>query len=266
MTQLFLTVLDPLLCWLLFLPPAMALAVVGAGTGLAVVLIRRCATDQDLLKRCRDDRRRLATLAREAKGRKDDAALRRHRRVALEVALRALRQEGPPFLLSVPVVLLTVLWCGRRLAHVPPDAYEPIAVEMQTSVGGPGQVAHIVPIEGGRSDTGWVRPLQERAREPGTYRASWRLRLPAKRVPHRIDIRWGRRGHSLPLLVGHGTYTTPTHHTGDEGVQVMVDLEPVRLFGVLPGVPALGLAPWLTGYLLVSVATALAFRGLLGVR
>lgn len=266
MTQLLLAVLDPLLCWLLFLPPGGALAVVGAGTGLVVVLIRRWGTDQDLLQRCRDDRRRLSVLVREANGRKDGAAVRRHRRVASQVAMRALRQEGLPFLLSVPVVLPAAAWCRERLAHLPPAAGAPVVIEMRTTGGKPGRVAHIVPIEGARSERGWVRPLVACTEEPGTYRASWTLRLPASPTPHRIEVRSGQGGYSLPLLVGRRIYTSPSRHRQGDDPQVTATLEPVRLFGILPGIPAVGLAPWLTGYLLATVTAALGFRRFLGIR
>jgi len=55
-TALCLAVTDPLLDWVLHLPRDVALLLVAVGTALILTVVRIFATDQDLLRRCKEDR------------------------------------------------------------------------------------------------------------------------------------------------------------------------------------------------------------------
>ena len=52
---------DPLLNWLLRLPSDVALLIVAVGTGAILTLARLMTTNQDLLRRCAQDKRACAS-------------------------------------------------------------------------------------------------------------------------------------------------------------------------------------------------------------
>ncbi len=53
---------DPLLSWLLRLPTDLALVIVAVGTGAIITFARLLTTNQDLLRRCDQDKKRLKEL------------------------------------------------------------------------------------------------------------------------------------------------------------------------------------------------------------
>ena len=79
MNAAILKVADFLLGWLLLVPADVALILVAVGTGAILTAARLFTTNQDLLRRCDADKKRLKQLRREAQLRKDRDALKRSR-------------------------------------------------------------------------------------------------------------------------------------------------------------------------------------------
>ena len=98
-------VMDVLLGWLLRLPSDLQLIAVALGSAIILTAVRVWTSNQDLLRRCRDDKARLKTLIREAKKRRERIAVRRHRSTLGMIAMKQLRQEVRPLLASLlPIV------------------------------------------------------------------------------------------------------------------------------------------------------------------
>ena len=89
-----LAVADPLLGWLLHLPRDVALAFVAIGTALVLTLVRIFTTDQDMLRRCKRDKKRQKQLLRQAKKGRDTEARARHRATIGEISLKAARRRA----------------------------------------------------------------------------------------------------------------------------------------------------------------------------
>src|SRR5271157_3600081 len=102
--DIILTFADPLLDWLLWLPSDLVLLIVAVGTGAILTLARPLTTDQDLLRRCAQDKRRLRVLIRQARAAKDREALQRYRLTRNQIGLRSLKAEVLPLLAAlVPI-------------------------------------------------------------------------------------------------------------------------------------------------------------------
>ena len=102
-----LAIADPLLGWLLYLPSDLALILLGAGTAALLTLVRPLTTNQDLLRRCRHDKRRLKELIRRAKRNKDRRALRNRQATRGMIAMMQLKAEGLPLLVAIlPIAVL----------------------------------------------------------------------------------------------------------------------------------------------------------------
>src|SRR5256885_5839424 len=76
--NLSLAVGDIVLGWLLRLPRDLTLVVVAVFTALLMIGVRYLTTQQDRLRRAAEDTKRLRELVREAKGKRDNGALKRY--------------------------------------------------------------------------------------------------------------------------------------------------------------------------------------------
>ncbi len=196
--------------WLLALPRDAAIVLVAAGTATLLVLVRPFATDQGLLRRCREDRRTLAGRIRRARAHARGEGAARLTRVALDaldreglevpateegrlrrlvgrwhrrqdagrlaavkqrVALKALRQEVLPLLLAILPVALLATWCFARLAYLPPRGGQGDRGRRPLSAGG-GR-ADRAPRAPGRHDVRGRLGARGRGRDrwPGALRA-----------------------------------------------------------------------------------------------
>jgi len=254
---------DPVLSWLLDLPSDVALIVVGVGTGALLTFARLLTTDQDLLKRCDQDKRRLGQLIREAKGNQEKEAVRRFRATKGTIAMLTLRAEGRPLLLAILPIALLGTWCFQRLEFHAPAAGQPVALYAYFPVSAAGGLAHVVPQDDVTAEDGWVQeilPVTDPAEGPPHAIATWHLQAAARAAPYTLQIRYRRGTYRKNLLVGQRTYAPAvefyTASTGGADEQITcaeTRLEPVKLFGVVPGVPSLLLAPWLVAYFLIAV-------------
>jgi uncharacterized membrane protein (DUF106 family) len=248
--------------WLLLLPRDAAVILVAFSTVLLLVLVRRFATDQDLLRRCAADRKRLRDLLRAAKRTRDRDAVARLRATQSQVALKAFAQEWKPMLVSLVPIALLATWCWQRLAYLPPKAGEPVTFTATFPISAAGQLAHLVPEDGLQASPGWIRPLLVDTNRR-TAQAAWAL--VGTRGPHTILLRHGGQTFQHPLLLGERKYQVPLLAHDPAGLRTVVDLQPARLFGLVPGLPVLGLAPWLVAYLLIALVAYPAAKRLLRV-
>src|SRR5437868_15419038 len=107
--------LDPALAWLLKLPTELAVPFLAASLATALLLTRRLATDQPLLRRCAADKRRLRELMLQCAADDNNAEARRARRTKARVVLRQLKLEFPYVAISIVPTLLLFTWCSRRI-------------------------------------------------------------------------------------------------------------------------------------------------------
>ncbi len=259
---------DPLLGWLLWLPSDLALVVVALATGAILCFVRLITTNQDLLRRCAQDKRRLKQLLRHARRRKDKAALKRLRKTRSMVTMLALRAEAWPLLVALVPIALLGTWCFQRLAFVPPQAGETIEVAAYF-LPAAGRLAHLVPQPGLEAENGWVQQIAavaDPAEGPPYGLATWRLRAEPRPVPYQLQIRCQAHTWTKQLLVGQPRYAPPVEFYIDQPPLVCCELKmrPVKLFGLVPGIAALALPPWLVGYLVLAVPAALVLRRLTG--
>jgi uncharacterized membrane protein (DUF106 family) len=246
-------VMDVLLGWLLRLPSDVQLIAVALGSAIVLTGVRIWTSNQDLLRRCRDDKARLNAHIREAKRRKDRTAVQRHRSTLGMIAMKQLRQEVRPLLASLLPIVLLATWAFNRLEFHPPPASEPVEFTAYFPISAAGKLAHIAPCEGVVAANGRLREIGAVADQgPAHAAATWQLVAATRTQPHRLRVRFDHRTLEHPLQVGARTYEPPVR-THEGGYTTEVKLKPVKLFGVVPGIPAILFPPWLTAYLLLVV-------------
>ncbi|MFW6062000.1 MAG: hypothetical protein ACOC93_04250, partial [Planctomycetota bacterium] len=251
---------DVLLGWLLALPSDVVLFVVALGTVSILMAVRYLMTDQDLLRRAAQDTGRLKKLIRQAKRNGDKQAVKRHRMTKSQIALKKLRAEGKPLLVSILPIALLATWAMARLGYHPPRVDEPVQVVAYLPISSAGEVAHVVPRGGLRAGDSWVRPLDPVTDQGPPYsEARWTLR--GEEGSYQLAVRQEQATYRCGLKVGKTTYAPPLKmHQG--GVVTEVKMRPVKLFGLVPGVPQLFLPPWLVGYLLIVIPAYAGIRRL----
>lgn len=250
LNHFILGVMDLVVGWLLVLPRDAAIVLVAVSTALALVLVRKFSTDQELLRRCAADRKRLRELRRAARRARDRAALARLGATQGQVALKAFAQEWKPMLVSLIPIALLATWCWQRLEYLPPKAGEPVTFTATFPISAAGQLAHLAPTEGLQAPQGWIRALIVDT-NTATAQATWTLA--GTRGLHAVTLRCDNHTYLHPLLLGERKYQVQLLAHDPQGIRTAVGLQPARLFGIVPGLPALGLAPWLVAYLLLAM-------------
>ncbi|HUT11695.1 MAG TPA: hypothetical protein VMY42_14435 [Thermoguttaceae bacterium] len=267
--HLILRITDPVLGWLLHLPSDAALFIIGIGTGAILTLARPLTTNQDLLRRCGQDKRRLKELIREAKRRRDKDALRRHRAVKGLVAMTALRSEGLPLAVALVPIALLGTWCFQRLEYHPPAAFERVPMTAYFPISAAGGVVHLVPQPGLTAENGWVQEIvradESETGDPQAV-ATWHLKAEAKSIPYAVEIRYREGTYTKALLVGQRTYAPMARSFDSDWItKAETRLRPVKLFGIVPGIDPLHLAPWLVAYLLIAVPSVSLVKRVCGI-
>ncbi|HUV40141.1 MAG TPA: hypothetical protein VMY39_11025 [Planctomycetota bacterium] len=261
--------MDVLLGWMLHLPQDVALVIVAVGTSAILTFVRPLVTHQDLLRRCKQDKKRLKQLIREAKRRKDKDAVKRHRTTVGGIGIKTMKAEGKPLLLAIVPIACLAVWAFARLAFVPPVPGEPVTVNAYFRPTSIDKVAQIVPVDGiapTDDDHGtWVRRIVTDPRvAPGGQVngiATWRL-VPGKREqPYTLLLRHVGTTVEKSLLVDGLRYAPVLEFPEDGPVEaVETALVPFRPFGFIPGIPWLWLDPWLVGYLVVCIPFVFVLR------
>jgi len=271
--DLVLSAMDLLVGWTLRLPTDVALFVVAVGSAVILTLVRLFTTDQDLLRRCAADRGRLRELIGMTRRRSDlDRKARRReiKRLATTrnmVGMKRLRQEGLPLLVSLLPIACLAAWCFARLGYHPIEAGEQFRLNAYFPVSASGSLVHVVPQEGVTSADGWIRRIEPVTDAPEPHGlASWTLRADAAPEPHLLTIRWGDESYEHEVLVGQRTYAPPVQAHEDGRILCSeVQMAPVKLFGVVPGLPAAAFPPWLVAYLLIVVPFVFVLKAALGI-
>jgi uncharacterized membrane protein (DUF106 family) len=240
--------------WLLRLPSDAQLFIIALGSALILAGVRKVTSNQDLLRRCRADQARQKALLREAKVRQDADAVKRHRATFAMIALKQFRQEGRPMLTSLLPIVLLATWAFHRLEFHPLAAGEVVEFTARFPISAVGKITHLAPVEGVTAHNGWLQEIVA-VTEPGGAHgaATWQLSAGGSPAPHVLRVRYGGRTYEHPLRAGAPTYDAGLETHDEKLTTTEVKLRPVKLFGIVPGIAALLLPPWLVAYLLIVI-------------
>jgi len=276
MNNSLVALMDYVLGWLLYVPRDAALIAVAVITSSAMVFPRKWIADQDWLRRCDNDQKRLKQLIREARKRKDKDAVARHKATRSRIQLRAIKYEGKPLLVAVVVLVLVACWCFVRLGFHPPAGGEPVELKLYVPTAQIGKLGHVVPQDGITVADGWVRravrdelPAPVGKWEEWTARTARWLTLPepvpegvvswtivpaARRAPYNLKIVFDGKVYDRQLIVGRKQYAVQLqwHAPPDPLPASEVVMKPRKLFGVVGGFGPM-FPPWLVAYLVIAL-------------
>ncbi|MBI5722577.1 MAG: hypothetical protein HZA50_01355 [Planctomycetes bacterium] len=250
--NLCLTIFDFLLGFLLRLPSDLALLALALISAAILVTVRRFTTNQDLLHRAAQDKKRLKELTRQAKQNKDKEARRRYKATKNLIAARMLSAEGLPLLATILPIAMLATWAIFRLEFHPLKPGQDIQVSVYTPVSARDQEIHIVPM-GGLAADGWVKvvePVKDDIQPHG--KATWILRGQASEKPYILVFRLKGRTFQRELIVDGRTYAPQVVDEGDR-IVTEVQMNQIKLFGMVPGIDAIAMPPWIVAYLILAI-------------
>ncbi len=256
--------MDLLLGWLLRFPSDVQLVFIAILSASVLTAVRFWTSDQDLLRRCRADKARLKALLREAKTRREKDAIARHRTTLGMVAMKQLRQEGRPLLASLLPIILLATWALNRLEFHPLKIGEPVEFAADFPISAVGRIAHIVPSDDLTTTSGWIQEITAITDQgPARGIAIWRLAATPGAESRQLRIRFGAETFDHPFSVGGRTYEASAQTHGEHLLSTELKLRPVRLFGVVPGVPVIFFPAWLVAYVLLTIPSVYFCKKLL---
>ncbi len=265
---------DILFGWLLALPRDAAIVALAVLTSLVLTLARKWFTNQDLLGRCAADLRRLKQFMRQARVRRDQPAVRRMKGTVGLIKLKQLSAEGRVLLVALLPLAFLATWGIERLEYLPPRVGEELTLRAYYPLSSVDKLTHLVPPEGFELAPGSSAVQQVRLDEEGGANgvAQWLLVVREPRPTTPVAIRHQDHTVSHALRVDGRGYEPPVQRHGDELILATETmLEQARFLGVVPGVvapgvPAVGLPPWVVAYLFLALALIYPLRLLLRVR
>lgn len=198
LNQWILVITRPVLDWMLYLPRDLTLFIVAIGTALILTGVRIFSTDQNRLKRCKQDKARLKALIREAKKRRDKEAVKRHQATIGQIGLVTMKAEGLPLLASLVPIALLAVWAFCSIAYLPPQDGDTLTVKMIFPKMDIGKVVHLLPQEGIKAvppeegelgikpEDGWIQPIVKDY-TPAPDAAEWKLLTDPQAMKAHLD-------------------------------------------------------------------------------
>lgn len=254
------TALDALLGWTARVGMFPGIAILGALSGAAVMLLQKGLSNQRLLSLCRADLTRLKERLRDAATEEDR---RRLRALRGRIGARALVASLPPALASVPLIGLVAWWADGRVGVEPVRPGETFEVVAYFEDGATG-FAHIVPNDGLVPDRLAVAPVTAGA-EPIGLHARWRIRATSA-GRFTLSIRHDGISYDVPVEVGGLPPERLTVFHIETPAQDRLQAVEIRL---APSIRAAWWNLWLGwagAYLGIALAAALFCRRILRVR
>lgn len=264
--DLFVASGDAVFGWLLALPRDAALLALVTATILLTVAARRWCADQDRLRRCANDLRVLKSLKRAAR----QAGMARAERMRFEqtaARVRLIQLWGDLRVLSLVIVPLLWLatWASARFDYEPLEPGRVYTLTARLPLSSTGRVAHLVPEPWFAPETSLITRAAADPAMPGWSRADWRVRFAdtakltassGQQVSRAFTIRHGGESATHPVFLD-GRRPSPAVVPSSDGatrfVESRLDIAEYRFLGWVPGWSAIGLAPWVVAYLLLSV-------------
>jgi uncharacterized membrane protein (DUF106 family) len=257
--QITLEMGDLFLGWLLHFPRDVVLVLIALASAVLFVAVRKATTDQELLRRCAADKKQVRRRLREARSRRDREEVTRLRATRSRVSMKQLRGELKPLLVLVLPVAFLANWAWHRLdVHLPLKSGSDVMLEALFPPSSAGEAAHLVPTEGLATGASWAREIRPgQADGEAVGRAAWTMWYLPQRTTNRNALHFVLR-HKEHTFKWSWRFDEKRHDSLDRqfteaSLRLRLWLPPVKLFGIVPGVPWLGLPAWLVGYLLLTL-------------
>ncbi len=243
------TVLNPVLGWLLVIPPIIAILFLSVVLGLINTLLQKYMTDQAKMKRLKDDTKKLqAKIKSLQKEKKMDEAMSVQQKL-MPIQMSLMKESFKPLVVTMVPFLVVFFWLANHFAFLPILPGEPFTVTAGFAQGSGGTAT--------LSSDGLT--IEEPAQPIENGKATWTVSGPEGRHPLTItyagatftrDVLITReRAYEQPQKSMRGAVTSFTVNN-----KKLLPLGSFSLFGWQPG--------WIFYYILASIPVSLLFKKL----
>ena len=253
--------------WLLWLPRDVTLVLFAALTALLMTLARRAVTNQDLLRRCSEDLRRLKQLVREAKQARDKPTMLRLRGTAGLIKGMQLAADMRVLIVVLLPVAMLAIWASERLDFLPPQVGRDLIVRAYFPLSSIEELTHLVPAAGCELKGTAIQVIRADAASASSGGlAEWTLHATSAAWGLAIVLRHRNESATHRVAIGHTTYWPPIQtHANERLALTEVVLDRYRPLGLNLKIETIGLPPWMVGYLVLTMFLVPTFKRLLRV-
>ncbi|MEK6262690.1 MAG: hypothetical protein AABP62_29180 [Planctomycetota bacterium] len=255
------------LSWLLWLPRDVTLVLFAALTALLMTLARRAVTNQDLLRRCSEDLRRLKQLLREAKQARDKPTMLRLRGTAGLIKGMQLAADMRVLIVVLLPVAMLAIWASERLDFLPPQVDRDLVVRAHFPLSSIEGLTHLVPAAGCELKGTAIQVIRaDSASASSSGLAEWTLHPTSAAEDLAIVLRHRNESATHRVAIGHATYRPPIQaHANERLALTEVVLDRYRPLGLNLKTETIGLPPWMVGYLVLTLVLVPTLKRLLRV-
>jgi uncharacterized membrane protein (DUF106 family) len=278
--------MDPVLGWMLGLHRDLTIIVVAVMTIALFTLVRKFVTDQEWLKRARDDQDRLKELIKLAKQKKDKEAIKRYNLTKVEIQKNGFGHDLKVLAWVILPILLIGTWAWNRLGFIPPQAGEIVKVKVYMANSAIGRIMHLVPVDGVSVKNGWAKTIEKDTLPDQNWwdkgnswvmdkmgmvaplegSATWEVMGSNGEQIHKLKFFFDGKIYESDFLVGQKIYAPEFKFVNEDPVQAIeLQMRPLKLFGIIPGAAALMCPPWLVAYIFIAVGLFFLFKRILKV-
>ncbi len=291
--QIILLIADPLLNWLLNFDKNLVIAIVAIFTATVITIMRKFTSNQDLLKRCDDDKivltKRIKQIKKEDNSNEVNSCtdsllktiksnglqfpndgvaklqnllssawkkseVKRLGMIKNQISMKTLKQEGLPLLAALIPLAILGSWCFCRIGFYPPVENETVTIAAHFPITDVGKIVHLTPQKGMTIENGSVEQVAEAELTGIKYgRVEWKVNALSNEKPYKIVIRYNENDKYEHELL-------VGQNTYSEQLKLIDDIGERAIEILMPEVKFFGIipgfwlfAPWLIAYLMITI-------------
>jgi hypothetical protein len=261
------SIIDWLLGWTLHLPRDLTLMLVVILTVGIVLFIRKRCTAQERLARVKRDLAQLRRLRSTARAAGDQHSVQRLDTTATQLKLLTMRADLVVLAWAIVPLGLLAWWASARLPYYSPKTDDELTITASYSASSVDRLTYLVPHDGYELLTPAIQRVAIGDEAGSVARVSWKVRVTAKEpcdVPLVIQHLGDRVEHSQKF--SSVQYREPYQtHPKSSVLSTEVSLREYRFLGLVPGINAWGIYPWMMAYLALTLVLMPIARRLLGI-
>jgi uncharacterized membrane protein (DUF106 family) len=248
------TVFNPLFGWLLNIPPLLAILFLSLLLGLISTLLQKYLTDQEKMRRLKDDTKKMQKQMKEAQKEKDADKVMKLQGKLMPIQMDLMKESFRPLLWTMLPFLLIFFWLNSHFGYYPVEPGVPFSVTAAFEEGLSGNATLVAP-------DGFTVDQPTKSIEDG--KISWTVSGPAGEHTLRIDYAGAQVSRTV-LVTTERAYLNP----------VMALKGPVNAFNI--GNAKLypagkwnewfgGFPGWIFWYIILSIPISLGLKKILKV-
>jgi uncharacterized membrane protein (DUF106 family) len=245
------SILDPLLGWLLYLPPLLSIIIIAFVISLLITLVYKLVTNQDLMKDLREEQKEFQKQLKELKDKPEKAM--KVQSEMMETNLKYMSHSMRPTLFTFVPIILIFGWLNSHMAYYPLYPNNPFEVVSEMDKSAIGEVTLNIP-------DGLEFVNSQNTQEMVNNQVKWIIK--GNEGEYNLTFQYNEEEVSKQILITRQREYYPVEKTIKDTSfkKILIGNEKVK---PLEGVPLVGNWGWLGAYILFSIIFSMTLRKIL---